>query len=166
MKKGITRREFEVTDRDEILEILDKCKIVHVGMVDGDEPYVVPMNYGYIMEDDQLIIYLHGAEKGRKMSVLTENPKVFIEMNCDVQPFDGKLACQYGTSYASLMGRGRAEIVEDVETKKEALSLLMKTQTGKDFEFNDKMANIVGVIKVTIDEYTAKRRPMPKTPVV
>lgn len=166
MKKGITRREFEVTDRKEILEILDKCKIVHVGMVDGDEPYVVPMNYGYIMDDDQLVLYLHGAVKGRKMSVLTENPKVFIEMNCDIKPFDGKLACQYGTSYASLMGKGTAEIVEDIQVKKEALSLLMKTQTGKDFEFNDKMADIVGVIKVTVDEYTAKRRPLPKTPAV
>lgn len=166
MKKGLTRREFEVTDRNEIIEILDKCKIVHVGMVDGDEPYVVPMNYGYKIEDDQLILYLHGAEKGRKMSLIAENPKVFIEMNCDVLPFQGKLACQYGTSYASLMGSGKAEIVEDTEVKKEALSLLMKTQTGKDFEFNDKMADIVGVIKVSVDEYTAKRRPLPKTPTV
>ena len=47
MTPGLTRREREITDIPEILKILDKSKIVHIGLVDGDEPYVVPMNYGY-----------------------------------------------------------------------------------------------------------------------
>ena len=46
MKKGITRREREVTDINEIIGILDRAKIVHVGMVDEGKPYIVPMNYG------------------------------------------------------------------------------------------------------------------------
>ena len=50
MKRGITRREREVTDPAQILDILNKAKIVHIGLVDGDEPYVVPMNYGFTME--------------------------------------------------------------------------------------------------------------------
>ena len=54
MKKGITRREREVTDPAQIRELLDKSMIAHIGMVDGDEPYVVPMNYGYTMEDGKL----------------------------------------------------------------------------------------------------------------
>lgn len=164
MKKGITRREFEVTDQNEILEILDKCLIVNVGMTDGDEPYVVPLNYGYTMEDGQLTLYLHGATEGYKLDLIRKNPKVFVEMHCDVQPFEGKMACQYGTSYASLMGRGTAEILEDVEEKKECLSLFMKSQTGKDFQFNDKMVSVVSVIRIKVHDYTAKRRPMLKTP--
>ena len=43
MKRGITRREREVTDMNAILEILDKSMIVHIAMIDGDEPYLVPM---------------------------------------------------------------------------------------------------------------------------
>lgn len=166
MKQGLTGREFEITDVDAIIEILDKCKIVHVGLVDGDEPYVVPLNYGYTMEDGKLILYLHGNTVGRKIDLMRRNPKVFIEMNCDVQPFDGKMACQYGTSYSSLMGRGTAEILEDVEEKKKGLSVFMKTQTGKEFEFNDKMVSIVSVMKIDVFEYTAKHRPLPKTPTV
>lgn len=166
MKQGLTGREFEITDVDAIIEILDKCKIVHVGLVDGDEPYVVPLNYGYTMEDGKLILYLHGNTVGRKIDLMRRNPKVFIEMNCDVQPFDGKMACQYGTSYSSLMGRGTAEILEDVEEKKKGLSVFMKTQTGKKFEFNDKMVSIVSVMKIDVFEYTAKHRPLPKTPTV
>ena len=162
MKHGITKREREVTDPQEILTILDKSLVVHVAMVDGDEPYLVPMNYGYTMEDGKLTLYLHGATKGRKTDVLRVNPKVFFSMECDVEPFEGPVACRYGTTYASLMGAGRAEILEDVEEKKAGLSILMKTQTGKDFTFDDRMVSIVSVIRIPVDYYTAKKRPAPQ----
>ena len=161
-KRGITRREREVKDLNEIIKILDKCMIVHLGLVDGDEPYVVPLNYGYTMEDGKLTLYMHGARTGYKLDVMRANPKVFFEMDCDVEPFEGKSACQYGTGYASVMGRGLAEIVEDVEEKKKALSILMKTQTGKDFEFTDKLVSVVSVFKVNVLDYSAKRRLAPK----
>ena len=157
---GLTARERMVTNKEKIKEILDRSKIVHLGMVDGDEPYIVPMNYGYTLEDDKLTLWLHCAKRGRKLDILRVNPKVFVEMECDLKPFDGDIACRYGLSYSSIMGRGTAEIVEDIEVKKAALTHLMKTQTGKDFEFEDKMAAIVSIIKVEVSEYTAKHRPM------
>ena len=56
---GMTRREQQVTDINEIIEILEKSKVVHVGMIDGDMPYVVPMNYGYTYEnEDDFLFYL------------------------------------------------------------------------------------------------------------
>ena len=161
MKRGITRREREVTDPAQILDILSRAKIVHIGMVDGDEPYVVPMNYGFTMEEGKLTLYLHGAKKGRKLDVLRANPKVFFSLECDVQGFDGDIACRYGTAYASVMGSGTAVILEDSGEKCEALSLFMKTQTGRDFTFDDKMAGIVSVIRIDVADYTAKCRPMP-----
>ena len=162
MSNGLTRRELEITDIEKIRYILDKSLVTHVGMVDGDEPYVVPMNFGYIMEGDKLTIYLHGANRGRKLELVRANPKVFYEMDCDIVPFEGDVACNYGITYASVMGRGIAEIVENTEEKKLALSVLMKTQTGKDFEFEDKMTKIVTIIKINTLEYTAKHRPAPK----
>ncbi len=159
---GMTRREQQVTDINEIIEILEKSKVVHVGMIDGDEPYVVPMNYGYVLEDGKLTIYLHGARRGRKIDAITKNPKVFYEMCCDITPFEGEVACKYGITYASIMGRGLATLVEDVEEKKKALSILMKTQTGKDFQFEDKLTTVVSIIKIDTLEFTAKKRPFPK----
>ncbi len=161
-KRGITRREREVTDLDEIIQILDKCMILHLGLVDGDEPYVVPLNYGYTMEDGKLTLYMHGAKTGHKLDLIRANPKVFFEMDCDVHPFEGNHACQYGTTYASVMGRGVAHIIEDVEEKIKALNIFMKTQTGKDFEFNEKLVGVVSIIKVDVLDYTAKRRPAPQ----
>ena len=161
MKQGITKREREVTDINEIKEILDKSLIVHVGMVDDGEPYVVPMNYGYTLEDSELCIYLHGATVGRKLDIIRKNPKVFFEMECDVTPFEGKVACQYGTTYASVMGKGTAEVLEDVNEKIDGLTKFMKTQSGKDFTFDEKMVSIVSVIKITAKDFTAKKRPKP-----
>ena len=161
MTPGITKREREVTDINEIKEILDKSMIVHVGMVDDGEPYVVPMNYGYTLEDGELCIYLHGATVGRKIDIIKKNPKVFFEMECDVTPFEGKVACQYGTTYASVMGKGTAVVLEDVNDKIDGLTKFMKTQTGKDFTFDEKMVSIVNVFKITATHFTAKKRPMP-----
>ena len=160
--QGMTRRERQITDPGQILQILDTAKIVHLGLAVDNEPYVVPMNYGYTMEDGKLTVYLHCSHRGRKLDMIRANPNVFLEMECDLVPFEGDVACRYGLAYSSLMGRGKAEIVEDVEEKKKALVLLMKTQTGKEFSFENKMTTIVTIVKINVSEYTAKCRPLPQ----
>ncbi len=159
---GMTMREREITDINEIKAIMDKALYLHLGLVDGDQPYVVPMNYGYVFEDGMPVIYLHTAKRGYKLDLIKKNPKVFFEMVCDTVPFEGDVACRYGMTYSSVMGRGVAQIVEDVEEKKLSLSILMKTQTGKNFDFEDKMTTIVTVIKINVLSLTGKKRPMPK----
>lgn len=157
----MTRREFEVTDPTQIQHILDESKVLHLGLVDDGTPYIVPMNYGYRLEAGKLTLYLHSAAKGYKLDVIAKNPVCCFEMECGLEPFEGKIACQYGVSYYSLMGRGRAVIVEDVGEKMEAMSILMKTQTGKDFEFSERLVSIVSVIRIDVSDYTAKHRPSP-----
>lgn len=159
---GMTRRERQIFDIDKILEILDKSKVVHIGMADGDEPYVVPMNYGYTYENEKLTLWLHGATVGKKLDIIRKNPKVFFEMECDLVPFDGNVACNYGISYSSVMGKGIATIVEDSEEKQKGLKVLMKTQVNKEFDFNEKLASVVAIIKIEVSEFTAKHRPLPK----
>ena len=159
--QGMTRRERQITDPERILEILDRSKVLHLGLAVNNEPYVVPMTYGYTMEDGKLTLYVHGATMGRKLDVLRANPKVFVELDCDRAPFEGKVACQYGMIYSSIMGKGKAVILEDPEEKMEALSILMKTQTGKDFTFNERLVSIVSVIRIDVEAYTAKARPLP-----
>jgi nitroimidazol reductase NimA-like FMN-containing flavoprotein (pyridoxamine 5'-phosphate oxidase superfamily) len=160
--QGLTKRERQVTDSEQIRHILDTAKVLNLGMSVKDEPYVVPMNYGYTMENGKLVIYLHSAVQGRKLEMLKANPRVFFSMDCDRMPFEGRVPCQYGLVYSSIMGRGTATLVEDVEEKKQAMTLLMKTQTGKDFTFEDRLVTIVSVIRIDVAEYTAKHRPLPE----
>ena len=160
--QGMTKRELQITDLNEMKAILDKAKVLRLGLAVNNEPYVVPMNYGYRLEGEQLTLYLHSAVCGRKLDMIRENPRVFFEMDCDLRPFDGVKPCQYGLSYSSIMGRGKAQIVEDVEEKMQAMTVLMKTQTGRDFSFNEQLVSIVAVVRIDVTEYTAKHRPIPE----
>ena len=160
--QGMTKRERQVTDKNQILRILDTAKVLHLGLAVNNEPYVVPMNYGYTEEDGKLVLYLHSALQGKKLDMIRENPRVFFELECDQAPFEGEKPCQYGLVYSSVMGRGTAGIVEDVEEKKKAMAILMKTQTQKEFSFDDKLVSIVAVIRIDVAEYTAKHRPLPE----
>ena len=160
--QGMTKRERQITDLGEIARILDTGKVLHLGLAVNDEPYVVPMNYGYTEEEGKLVLYLHSALRGKKLDMMGANPNVFFELECDRMPFEGKLPCQYGLVYSSVMGRGKARIVEDVEEKMQAMTHLMKTQTGKDFTFNERLVSIVAVVRIDVEEYTAKHRPLPE----
>ncbi|MGM9604746.1 MAG: pyridoxamine 5'-phosphate oxidase family protein, partial [Faecousia sp.] len=95
------------------------------------------------------------------LDIIAKNPTCCFELDCGVAPFEGKLPCQYGVTYYSLMGRGKAVLVEDPAEKEQALTLLMKTQTGKDFSFNERLASIVSIIRIEVSTYTAKHRPLP-----
>ena len=132
------------------------------GIAVDNVPHIVPLNYGYTMEDGRLTLYMHSAVKGNKLELLRQNPNICFELDCDLVPFEGKVACQYGLSYCAISGRGEAVLVEDVAEKMEAMSILMKTQTGKDFTFNERLVSIVAVIRVDVTEYAAKYRPIPE----
>ena len=159
---GLTKREARVTDPKQIRHILDTAKVLHLGLAVDNAPYLVPMNYGYTMEDEKLTLYLHSAVRGKKLDMIQANSKVFFEIDGDRMPFEGRVPCQYGMVYSSIMGRGTATLVEDPEAKIQAMSILMKTQTGKDFTFNERLVSIVTVIRIDVQEYTAKHRPLPE----
>jgi len=155
------RADREVKDINEILRIVDKAKILHLGLFDADFPYIVPMHYGYEYKDGNLIFYMHGAKEGHKLDLIRNNPNVCIELECDIELVSGDdMPCKYGSTFASVIGRGYAEILRDIEEKIAGLQLLMMNQTGREFEIDERMVNTVEVIKVTVHSFTAKSRKM------
>ncbi|MGC4018866.1 MAG: pyridoxamine 5'-phosphate oxidase family protein [Muricomes sp.] len=152
------RKDREMTGREEILHVLDTCKVIRIAMHDEDGIYILPLNYGYTYEGEEMVFYIHAALKGKKLDLLRANSKVGFEMDCGHELVEGDIACQYGFRYASIIGSGRAEIVEEPKEKVEALKILMRCQTGRDFEIDEKMASSVAIIKVVAEEYTGKQR--------
>ena len=65
----MTKRELEIIDTEEILDILERGQVLHLGLSDDDMPYVVPMNYGYTYENGKLVLYIHGAKTGYKYEI-------------------------------------------------------------------------------------------------
>lgn len=161
MNKEFRRKDRAVTDLKQIIRIIDQAKILHLGLVDSGFPYIVPLHYGYEYDSnrDMFIFYMHGAKTGRKIELLRNNSNVCVELETDVElDSAGDIPCEYGSFYSSVIGQGCASIVDGIEEKKRALNLLMENQTGRTFEFTEKMVAAVAVIKIEIKEYTAKAR--------
>ena len=156
------RKDREITNPEQIKSIIGETKILHLALFDGEYPYVVPLHYGYAVQTGLPVFYMHGALEGHKLDLIRANPHICMELECRIQLIEaGENPCGYGSAYASVIGRGTAEIVTDPEEKRRGLQLLMLHQTGREFEISEAMASSVSVLRVTLDQISAKSRPLP-----
>ena len=154
------RQDRSVTDIGEIKGILNSTRIIHLGMMDGDYPYVVPLHFGFEFIDKVLYIYVHGHHKGKKFDLIKANSHVFIEIDGSDEALvsGGDIPCAYSSVYSSVMGQGEATYLENIDEKAHGLQVLMNHQTNREFAFTEAMVNSVGVVRIKVLNYTAKRR--------
>ena len=154
------RKDREITRIEDILSIVDRAKVLRLGLFDDNFPYIVPLHFGYEYAEGKLIFYMHSAKEGHKLDLIRRNQNVCIELDCDTELISGgDIPCSYSSSFASLIGRGLAEIVDDEQEKVRGLYLLMKNQTGREFEITTQMASAVAVIKIVVCDFSAKSKP-------
>lgn len=151
------RKDREVSDFEDIMDIINHCDVCRVVVNDGEFPYIIPMNFGTEVVDNQLYLYFHSAKEGKKIDLFKKNNKVTFEMDCEhnIILYEERMTCTMG--YASVIGHGIIEEVEE-EKKYEALKILMKHYHSEDFEFNTSPIPRTAVFKLTVLEMTAKRR--------
>ena len=154
------RQDRRITDIEEITCILNSTHIIHLGMMDGDYPYVVPLHLGFEFIDKVLYIYVHGHHEGKKFDLIKANPNVFIEIDGSDEALvsGGDIPCAYSSVYSSVMGQGTATYLENIDEKAHGLQVLMNHQTNREFTFTEAMVNSVGVVQIKVVDYTAKRR--------
>ena len=73
------RKDLEVSERAEVEAILAEATVCRLAMCDGDQPYVVPLSFGY--RDGTL--YFHTAMEGKKLCILAKNNRVCFEVDVD-----------------------------------------------------------------------------------
>ncbi|GHV69012.1 pyridoxamine 5'-phosphate oxidase [Spirochaetia bacterium] len=153
------RHDREITNIDEKINIIDKCKVCRIALCDGEEPYIVPLNFGYTFENNSLTLYFHGALEGRKIDLLKKNNKACFEVDCGHELIEGKEASEYSYAFESIIGFGKIVFLETDEEKTRGLRILMKHQTGKDFEqFSEQALAVTAVYKMEVDSFTGKRK--------
>lgn len=148
------RKDRELTNKADIEDVLKRAFVCHLGLVDGDQAYVVPMNYAY--EDGH--IYLHGAKEGRKIDLIRKNNKVCFQMelfNPEIVKGNDK-PCDWGTSFRSVIGTGIAKFLETSEEKERGLGIIVGKEDERTFSFPEKMLNVTAVIDIEILEMTGK----------
>lgn len=62
--RPMRRQDREIKDPEKILSIIAACPYCHLGFSDQGKPYVVPVNFGYAVEDGRTVFYFHGAREG------------------------------------------------------------------------------------------------------
>ncbi|MGL4344573.1 MAG: pyridoxamine 5'-phosphate oxidase family protein [Cellulosilyticaceae bacterium] len=151
------RKERGITDPIKIKEIIDACHCCRIGFYDQGQVYIVPLNFGYILEDGNYVFYFHGAKAGRKIDLIQSSPSVGFELDTHYKLNEGVLPCQYSARYQSIIGNGTVSIVENIEEKKLGLLALMKQTTQKeDWVFSDQMAGAVCVFKLVVESMSCK----------
>ena len=149
------KKKRVITKETEIEEIIRKSVCCYVGMVDENNlPYVLPFNFGY----KDKCIYLHSAPSGKKIDILKKNNSVCIvfSINHELSWQHPDVACSYSMGYKSVICNGKVEFIEGFEEKVEAMNIIMKQYTGRDFQYSKPAVDGVLLYKVVVDEITAK----------
>ena len=102
------RKDREVTELSQLEEIIRKCDCIHLGLLDGDYPYVVPMNFGYERTGDQFTFYMHAASEGKKLELIKAHPQASFCMDTGHELVKGEATCSWSFRYESAMGQGGA----------------------------------------------------------
>ena len=147
------RKDREITDPAEMVQILRNARVCRLAMSDSDQPYVVPLCFGY----RDTTIYLHSAREGRKIDLLVRNPRCCIEVDDAVDPIPAANPCSWEFRYKSVICTGTARFVEDPDEKRRGLNCIMQHYGAAEYLFSDKDLGRVCVVKITILEMTGKK---------
>lgn len=138
----------------EILNTSDTCRLA---FKNEPAPYLVPLSYGYTFEAERLTLYFHCAKEGQKLELMEKDPHVGFEIDCGQSIVTGDRACQYSTTFMSIVGWGLLENLTDAAEKKKVLNFIMDHYSKKDnWEFDDKILSHTSVLKLTVKAYTGK----------
>jgi len=148
------RNEREITDRKEIDDIIRSCRVCHLAMCVDGQPYIIPLNFGY----DGRFLYFHTAPEGRKINIIKGNNRVSFEFDILHDIVTAEQACKWGAKYESVMGSGTAEIVDDLDAKKEALEWIMRQYGNGTWDFKEEILKKTLVLRVRILEISGKAR--------
>ena len=147
------RTEREIRDRAVIDDIIRRAQVCHLALVDGEAPYVVPLSFGY----DGQALYFHSATQGRKLDLLRRNPRVAFEFDIMESLLPAEEACHWGVRYQSVMGTGKAVVVEDAAGKRLALAAVMAQYSKGTYTFPDAALARTAAIRVEIASLTGKQ---------
>jgi nitroimidazol reductase NimA-like FMN-containing flavoprotein (pyridoxamine 5'-phosphate oxidase superfamily) len=147
------RSEKAVVDRAEIEGYIDQAKVCRIGLLDGDEAYIVPMNFGHV----DGCLFFHSAKAGRKIELIRRNGRASFEIDIDLGLVTDPDAYRCTNHFISVMGTGPIELVEDEAERMKGLRALMDHYTSEMYRMNSKCTDRTAVIRLRIETISCKR---------
>ena len=147
------RKEKEIAEEADIEAVIRKARLCRLGLSDGEQPYIVPLCFGY----DQRTLYFHSASEGKKLDIIRKNQRVCFELDVDTEVVRAEKACRWGMRYQSVIGFGKAVFVDSFEERQNAFAMIMRQYSPHFLDITDSDLKNITVIKVLIDRMTGKQ---------
>ena len=147
------RKDREITDRTEIDAIIRAEKLMHIALVDGDLPFLVPVFYAF----DGTALYFHSAQAGRKIEIIRRNNNVCFEISGDHGFIESDEACDFEARHRTVIGMGKAVFVENPAEKIKALDLIVAHFSDTRFEYPRANLDRTAVIRIDIVSLRGKK---------
>lgn len=153
------RKDREVTDQNAIEQFIAEAQIIRIGFYDNGEIYIVPVNYGYVFENDHYTFYFHGAKAGRKYELTKASPTVGFEIDGNYALSGGDAACDYTAAFQSVIGTGVLTLVEEKAEKIAGLECLMKQTTGRTgWDYSPEMLDATAIFRLDAEKISCKAK--------
>jgi nitroimidazol reductase NimA-like FMN-containing flavoprotein (pyridoxamine 5'-phosphate oxidase superfamily) len=154
--RAIRRKEKSITDRAEMVSILENTEYIMIAMCSNNEPYLSTLSHGY--DKDQHCIYFHCAREGKKVDILNENNIVWGQVLIDKGYVRG--ACDH--LYSTVQIKGRVSFIEDLSEKKHALSVMIESldpnpQEIMEKQLTEKAVTNIMIGRIDIDYMSGKK---------
>lgn len=156
-KYHMHKHEREITDNNEIVEILKEGKYAVISMCRDNEPYAVTLSYGYDEVNNSL--YFHTALKGLKLDFIKSNPSVCATVIDDW----GYRMNECSHAYRSVVFWGNMSIIDSLDEKKHGMEVMLNHLENTPDAIrervlkNDQVYNNIAVLRLDIKLITGKK---------
>jgi hypothetical protein len=149
---AMRRAEKEIKDRSQIESIIQAARVCRLGLVDGDEAYIVPMNVGY----SDNCLWFHCAKEGRKMDLVRRTGKASFEIDIDEGLVLDQDAYKCSNNFKCVMGKGWISVASAPEERAKGIEVLMRHYHPGDYFVNDRCMDKTVVLKLEVESLSCK----------
>ena len=147
------RNDKQINDVLVIEGILREAKVCRLYLCEDNQPYVVPLCFGY----EENALYFHSVSQGKKLDILRRNDNVCFEVDIGCEVLRAEQACGWGMKYKSVIGFGKSKFIDDIGLKRKALDIIMQQYSDGTFEYPSKAIAGIVIVKVEIESMTGKQ---------
>ena len=148
------RHDKEISNREEIDRIIRSSLVCRIAFADNNEPYVVPVSFGF----DGEALYFHTAKTGRKLDFISANNRVCFEFEANVSiRTDDADACKWTFAFESVIGYGTIAELASSSEKARGLNHIMLHYSGREWEIDEAATATTRVWRIDIESLTGKR---------
>lgn len=157
-----------LTDQEQIDAFLAHAKVGNLGLSNGTEPYIIPLNFCWWNGH----IYFHGADSGRKVEMINANNRVCFSVCEEYGTIADPIPAHTDTAYMSVFLSGTIERVQDPDEMRDAMQAMLDKYVPGYYpeplslqhvvKYRSSMGSVTAVFRITPDSLTAKGSPMPE----